>query len=140
MFLPCETGGFLMGLRRGQHFEITGATYPGAKDVSTPYSFSRLDEHHAQDIHDAWKSNESFVTLIGDWHSHPTGSGSPSSKDRRAWRSLLSNGLVDCIGIILGDMPVPRFFYICHGYTGTKKIEWSLRAHDENDLVLYIQI
>jgi len=129
-----------MGLRRGEHFEVTAATYPGAKDISTPYSFSRLDERHAQDIQNAWESHESFVTLIGDWHSHPTGNGSPSSKDRRSWRSLLNSGLVDCIGIILGDTEVPRFFYTSHGYAGIKQIEWSLRAHDENDLVLSIKL
>ncbi len=137
--LPCETGGFVMGLRRGEHFEITAVTYPGPKDLSTPYSFSRLDEHHANDIQSAWVSNESFVTLIGDWHSHPTGDGSPSSKDRRAWRSLLNSGLPDCIGIILGETEMPRFFHAAYGYVGTKITEWSLRVHDENDLVFSIR-
>jgi integrative and conjugative element protein (TIGR02256 family) len=128
-----------MGLRRGEHFEITAVTYPGPKDLSTPYSFSRLDEHHANDIQSAWVSNESFVTLIGDWHSHPTGDGSPSSKDRRAWRSLLNSGLPDCIGIILGETEMPRFFHAAYGYVGTKITEWSLRVHDENDLVFSIR-
>ncbi len=128
-----------MGLRRGEHFEITAVTYPGPKDVATPYSFSRLDKRHAEDIQSAWESNEKFVTLIGDWHSHPTGNGAPSSKDRRSWRSILDSGLVDCIGIILGDAELPRFYYISFGNVGIKYGEWSMRSYDEQDLVLSIK-
>ena len=128
-----------MGLRRNEHFEITAATYPGANDISSPSSFSRLDEHHAKDVQSAWESDQNLVALVGDWHSHPIGNGSPSSKDQRAWQSLLNHGLPDCIGIILGDTEVPRFFYVSYGYVGTKVREWSLRTYDENDLVLLIK-
>lgn len=125
-----------MGLRRGEHFEIVSATYPETNDVSTPNSFSRLDKRHALKIHSIWEENKGLVTLIGDWHSHPIGDGTPSSKDRRAWRALLDNGLTDCIGIILGSTDLPRFIHASHGRFGMKILEWSIIAHDEADLVL----
>jgi len=123
-----------MGRRRGPHFEITGATFQGEQDNSTPWSFERIDERHSRDVLAAWNADDHQTTLIGDWHSHPSGAGDPSGTDRRAWRKLADSGRADCIGLIL--VPVlPRVFLVHRSPPFHKVVEASLFADEPDDLV-----
>lgn len=133
--LPRETGGFLIGMRREPHIEITGSTLEGVSDRSTPFSFERIDEHHGRAVDAAWRAGNERVTMVGDWHSHPYGDGRPSNTDRKAWRSLCANSAADCVGLILGGTAIPRLFLVRNkGLFGQVK-ECRLVADEGEDLV-----
>jgi integrative and conjugative element protein (TIGR02256 family) len=134
--LPLETGGFVIGRRRGGHFEVTDITLQGEKDRATPSSFERIDDRHRQEIMLAWEQTEDHqLSLIGDWHSHPVGGGDPSGTDRQAWRKLTEAGRADFIGIILGSPIVPRVFLIERKPPAPRVTEFPLFAEEPNDLV-----
>jgi integrative and conjugative element protein (TIGR02256 family) len=113
--LPKETGGYLLGRRRGRHIEITKATFQGFEDKATPVSFDRLDDRHARDAVAAWQADDELSAVVGDWHSHPFGGGDPSDTDRHAWRTLTKSerapiaGLIVCDGAITLHLTLPKW-------------------------------
>jgi len=98
--LPRETGGFLIGERRGPHIQITGLTHQGQGDIATRTSFERGCSSHREAIHRAWRLSDGMQSLVGDWHSHPCGSADASSTDKSAWRTLARTSRRPIIGLI----------------------------------------
>lgn len=104
--LPCETGGFLIGERRGPHIQVTGLTQQGSGDIATSTSFERNCPSHRDTIHRAWRCSDGMQSLVGDWHSHPLGSATASSTDVSAWRTLARTARKPIIGLIdAGGLP-----------------------------------
>ena len=101
--LPRETGGYLIGLRRGPYLEVTAATFQAPDDIATSSSFERIDPNHGRVALEAWRSDGGLSTIVGDWHSHPSGGGQPSSADLAAWRKLSRAEKAAVAGLILGD-------------------------------------
>jgi integrative and conjugative element protein (TIGR02256 family) len=99
--LPRETGGFLIGERRGPHIQVTGLTHQGRGDIATRTSFEHRDA-----IHRAWRRSDGMQSLVGDWHSHPCGSADASSTDKSAWRTLARTSNRPIVGLIdAGGLP-----------------------------------
>lgn len=100
--LPRETGGFLIGMRRGDHIEVTSLTRQAEGDIATSYSFERVSAAHRNAIVSAWTRSGELESLIGDWHSHPDGACHASPTDFRSWSKLRNAvrspviGLIDC--------------------------------------------
>ena len=109
--LPAETGGFLLGMRRGHHLEITGATEQQAQDVATAYTFERRDPAHARAIEAEWRRSKALITVLGDWHTHPYGPGDPSGMDKKAWRTLARAVAQPVIGLIDAGTILPTLYY-----------------------------
>lgn len=85
-----ESAGILIGEYRGnQHIRVVHATVPGLADRSTRTRFSRLDPHHQEQALSYWKNSNKTQTWIGEWHTHPEDHPSPSSYDKREWKSHL---------------------------------------------------
>lgn len=120
--LPRETGGFLIGLRRGPHIEVTDLTRQGPLDVATARSFTRSDPKHAREISSAWKASGALASIVGDWHSHPYGSAAPSPTDRKAWRTLARAVHRPVIGVIEAGEGMPGIYLVAkHGFNfGTR--------------------
>ncbi len=108
--LPAETGGFLIGFRRGEHVEVTDATFQGAADLASRFSFERVDPAHGQQVVRVWQASSGYCSLIGDWHSHPFGPAEPSSLDKAAWKRLArdTNGMI--VGLIEAGHGQPGVF------------------------------
>lgn len=109
--LPAETGGFLFGMRRGHHLEVTGATEQQAQDIATAYTFERRDLAHAHVIEAEWRRSKGLITVLGDWHTHPYGPGNPSGMDKKAWRTLARAIAQPVIGLIDAGTTLPTLFY-----------------------------
>lgn len=99
-YFPHETGGFLIGLRRSVHIEVVDFTMQEREDVATSVTFCREGPGHAAKILRAWESSSNLMTLVGDWHSHPSGFGSPSNTDIKAWRTLARASKKPVVGLI----------------------------------------
>lgn len=136
--LPLETGGFLLGARRGRHLEITEATFQGLGDIAKRTSFERLSGQHQRDASRAWSEGNGLVGLIGDWHSHPTGDAKPSETDRWAWAALTKSIRSTGIGLIAATGGISLF--------GIAQSRWRLTVSravliesDQNDLVYALE-
>jgi integrative and conjugative element protein (TIGR02256 family) len=109
--LPLETGGFLIGMRRGPHIEVTALTPQGPGDVATRHSFERSCPSHRERIHSAWRRSDGLESLRGDWHSHPHGPSAASSIDRSAWRILVDTSRLPIIGLVDAGEACPVVYF-----------------------------
>lgn len=112
--LPYETGGFLIGERRGPHIDVTGLTQQGRGDVATHTSIERSCLSHREAIHRAWRSSAGTQILVGDWHSHPQGTADASSIDIAAWRTLARLSKRPVIGLIHSGAR-PHIYFAAEG-------------------------
>jgi integrative and conjugative element protein (TIGR02256 family) len=96
-----ETGGILLGSLRGPHLEVVDFTTAGKEDLEYPFDFIRQDPCHQDRALRAWATSDQTVTFIGEWHTHPIGSPSPSSIDLKTWRSLVKRRKQSMVFIIV---------------------------------------
>lgn len=85
-----ETGGILLGRRRGRHFEIQHATSPFPQDQRYMGAFVRERAGHQEIATALWSASGGEVDYVGEWHTHPEKMPTPSSTDFREWM-LLAN-------------------------------------------------
>ena len=87
-FFSKESGGILLGYRRGPHIEIADLSIPMAIDVRRRYRFERKDPGH-QLLSDArWETSGGTMHYLGEWHTHPEVNPMPSPLDRCEWGKL----------------------------------------------------
>lgn len=87
-FWQPESGGILLGRRRGKHLEVIAATVPSSQDRCSTYHFVREVDGHAEVAQQAWIKGECQVDYLGEWHTHPQAIPIPSGLDRAEWRKL----------------------------------------------------
>jgi integrative and conjugative element protein (TIGR02256 family) len=85
-----EAGGILIGYRRADHLHIVEATAPGPGDTGTRISFRRDDPSHQRRASARWQDSSGYLDYLGEWHTHPEMSPSPSGTDRRAWQEVVA--------------------------------------------------
>lgn len=125
--LPSETGGFLIGERRGPHIQVTGLTHQGRGDIATRTLFERSCPSHRDAIHRAWRLSNGMQSLVGDWHSHPCGSADASSTDISAWRKLARTSRRPIIGLIdAGDLQ--KIYFTAES---NRQLATSLKVEEE---------
>jgi integrative and conjugative element protein (TIGR02256 family) len=135
--LPKETGGFLIGLRRGPHIEITDLTHQGPEDYSSHTSFERRDPKHRKKILASWRASDSTKSIVGDWHSHPYGAPEPSATDRKAWKILAQVVDRPVIGLIESGSSMPGVFLaVRRGLRFGVRLE---KVEEGNDYVLFAE-
>ena len=87
---PLETGGVLLGWQNGDGGEVVIATVlgpgPGASHHRT--RFSPDSTWQRREISCAYESSMRRLSYLGDWHSHPRGSATPSSRDTRTAKRI----------------------------------------------------
>ena len=87
---PYETGGVLLGYWSEEEDEpvVTSLIGPGANAVHERYSFVPDHDYHVREIARQYKSSQRRITYLGDWHTHPGGSGNLSELDLRTLRRV----------------------------------------------------
>ena len=129
-----ETGGFLIGLRRGHDIELSNLTLESRGDIATPTTFTRKSASHRQFIIRSWNQSGGLESLVGDWHTHPRGSGTPSQADMGAWQQLSSSKVDPAVGIILAQKRFRVFVSKKNGRRLAVK-ELSIVERSDNDIV-----
>lgn len=97
-----ESGGVLLGLRRGGALQITKATFPSQWDLATPTRFHRSHKGHRISALKEWTKSGGTVDWIGKWHTHPHSSATPSYIDLDNWRSLTKRAGKPLCFVIMG--------------------------------------
>jgi integrative and conjugative element protein (TIGR02256 family) len=100
-----ESGGLLLGYRRGMHLHVIAATEPGPDDRSSRVSFRRSERGHRDKALAMWRESRGHIDYLGEWHTHPEQHPTPSGTDYRAWAELMS------------DRPGKPFVFIILGMT-----------------------
>lgn len=83
-----ESGGVLIGrwLPAGPHAVVDDVTVPMPGDLQSRHRFFRTASLHQAAVDTAWHRSGLVQTWLGDWHTHPEPSPSPSLVDRASWR------------------------------------------------------
>ena len=83
-----ESGGILLGYRRGDHLHIVAATTPQPDDERMRFGFFRRDIHHHKFAVHQWELSGNTMDYIGEWHTHPEPDPTPSSLDMSEWKKI----------------------------------------------------
>ncbi len=97
-----ESGGILLGYRRGSHLHVTEATVPLASDQASRTRFLRSAVPHQQAALARWRQSGGTIDYLGEWHTHPEHSPSPSTIDTRGWRRICSKRKNPMLFVIAG--------------------------------------
>jgi integrative and conjugative element protein (TIGR02256 family) len=89
-FIKTESGGILLGKRRHDHFEILQVTTPTEFDKRARTHWTRSEEIHSDIAKKTWQDSSGEISYLGEWHTHPEITPSPSVIDMNEW-SILSN-------------------------------------------------
>ena len=79
-----ETGGALLGWTEGSDYVVARVLGPGPKAKHGFSSFEPDGPWQAEEGRRIYYESGRTIAYIGDWHSHPRGSGIPSSQDDKA--------------------------------------------------------
>lgn len=82
-----EAGGVLLGryIAGTNDVVVDAVTEPMPGDKRTRYSFYRAKARHQAIIDATWEESEHTCTYLGEWHTHPEASPTPSGVDTRGW-------------------------------------------------------
>lgn len=97
-----ESGGILLGYRRGDHLHVTLATPPQADDFGWRYFFKRSARHHQEIALRQWYNSDKKMDYLGEWHTHPQSVPIPSSLDFSEWQKISNRRPVPMVFIIAG--------------------------------------
>ncbi|WP_412030909.1 Mov34/MPN/PAD-1 family protein [Halomonas sp. ML-15] len=108
-----ESGGLILGRIRGKYLDISDVTEPGRHDYQSRFKFIRRDCSHHQIALKTWERENSEVGYLGEWHTHPEKTPSPSPIDLLGWKKVVLDGHSPyCFFVIVGV----QSFYFCIGY------------------------
>jgi integrative and conjugative element protein (TIGR02256 family) len=90
-FRPWEVGGWLLGYWSSdeQTIVVVAASPPAGRGSAFGVTIS--GRGHRRKFDEAWDVSSGRITFLGDWHTHPGGSPSPSTTDRDAMLQLATD-------------------------------------------------
>lgn len=97
-----ESGGILLGYRRGSHLHVAEATVPEASDESSRYRFFRSADPHQRAATACWQDSRGIVDYLGEWHTHPELVPTPSMTDIGGWTRICKERNVPMVFLIAG--------------------------------------
>lgn len=97
-----ESGGILIGIRRGEYFEVTAATTPQVSDRRSRFRFERVEKGHFDLLKRHWVESKGEENYLGEWHTHPEDYPSPSALDLSEWVRAANHHKSSLIMIIVG--------------------------------------
>lgn len=97
-----ESGGILLGYRRGNHLHIVTATSPQPDDQRMRFHFFRCDPNHQKAAIGQWNKSGNTMDYIGEWHTHPEPDPTPSSLDMSEWIKICSARKTSMVFLIVG--------------------------------------
>jgi integrative and conjugative element protein (TIGR02256 family) len=87
-----ESGGILMGYRRGVHIHVTECTFPHQFDRQSRLRYFRHAGYHHRIAVQRWYETGETLDYVGEWHTHPEDAPVPSSIDVFHWRQIAESG------------------------------------------------
>lgn len=97
-----ESGGILLGYRRGEHLHVVDATEPHPRDRRSRFGFHRKESYHQSMAVRKWTESGQKMDYLGEWHTHPEQLPTPSSTDIRSWLDITDNKTNPMVFLIIG--------------------------------------
>lgn len=97
-----ESGGILLGYRRGDHLQVTIASAPQKADRGWRYQFVRSARHHQEIALRHWHASDQKIDYLGEWHTHPECQPNPSATDLSEWRKICRQREARMVFLIMG--------------------------------------
>lgn len=119
-----EAGGILLGryIIDCQDVVVDEATTPTRSDRRARFTFHRDATPHQRIIDERWHASQGRFHYLGEWHTHPETSPTPSSVDLADWRRRLRTDRFDADSLL---------FVI----VGTRDLRmWEGREHEIREL------
>lgn len=86
-----ETGGILLGYRISSDIVITEATGPGPKARHQRNSFEPDSSYCQSRLTVAYQNTDGVISYMGEWHTHPCATVSPSRRDLRSMLAIAND-------------------------------------------------
>ncbi|MEZ4961940.1 MAG: Mov34/MPN/PAD-1 family protein [Saprospiraceae bacterium] len=82
-----EAGGVLLGryIKDSTDVVIDCISTPQRNDKRTRFSFFKNKKEHQNIVNKAWAESNGTSNYLGEWHTHPEPSPTPSSVDKQTW-------------------------------------------------------
>ena len=92
-----ESGGVIMGryIKDYEDIVVDKITLPMPGDKSTRFSFFRNRKSHQKIIDREWEASCFTCTYLGEWHTHPEPSPTPSFVDKNDWKRKMKQDVFD---------------------------------------------
>jgi integrative and conjugative element protein (TIGR02256 family) len=97
-----ESGGILLGYRRGTHLHVTEATAPLLSDQASRTRFFRSAAPHQQAALARWRESGGTIDYLGEWHTHPEHHPTPSTIDKSGWMRICGKRRLPMLFVIAG--------------------------------------
>ena len=97
-----ESGGILLGFRRGRHTHVSDVTVPTKRDLRRRMAFFRHATDHQRVATRRWKESGETMDYVGEWHTHPEDDPFPSGVDLQHWREIASAASRPMVFLIVG--------------------------------------
>ena len=97
-----EAGGILLGYRKGPNLHIVQATVPQLTDRRRRFRFDRAANRHQQIALEQWHISGRTMDYLGEWHTHPEITPSPSGVDIAEWRKITNRQSRPMVFMIIG--------------------------------------
>lgn len=101
---PLESGGVLLGWRRGNSTVVAVALGPGPAALHGRYLFVPDDNWDTEQVKNAFAKSGGDLNYLGDWHSHPNGTAETSSKDKSTLTRIARRIGKATMIIVAGDL------------------------------------
>jgi integrative and conjugative element protein (TIGR02256 family) len=85
---PNETGGILIGRSSGDVIDVLAASDAGLAAISRPTRFERDGAYCQRFLEEVAAKMGPGVDYVGEWHSHPGSSASPSVRDTTSFEEI----------------------------------------------------
>lgn len=92
-----EAGGVLLGrlIRNSEDVVIDYVTLPKKNDARSRIRYFRDQKSHQNVIDRIWRCSQGTCHYLGEWHTHPEDSPTPSHQDWKNWTQLMKKSVVD---------------------------------------------
>lgn len=120
-----ESGGIILGERRGKHVIIEFITVPQKGDIKRRQFFHRRDPQHVVHAKALIKNNPT-ISYLGEWHTHPQRIPKPSMLDISQWNKIQRSRREPLVFIIVGMSAI----YVRYGHTHLPRTEISMNNEE----------
>ena len=109
--LEPEAGGIFVGKRLlNNSIIIINFSRPQDNDVRSRYKFSKTSPNHQKFVDDYFGKSSGFISLIGEWHTHPEDIPTASIVDIQSWEKIISDNDDRLFFLIIG-LQAGRFYF-----------------------------
>lgn len=100
-----ESGGVLVGKRLLDGvISIVDFSKPEKGDLQNRCRFSKKSLAHQEFVNNYFEDSSGYISLVGEWHSHPENHPSASSIDKRSWDKIISENDDQLFFLIIGKV------------------------------------